>query len=1034
MTLLSLSESTVEQAALAWFEGLGYRVLFGPDVAPGEVAAERTDYSEMVLERRLRDALGQLNPDMPAEALEQAVRKVTRPESPSLIVNNRAFHSMLVNGVEVEYRSDDRVVGDLVRLVHFEDPEQNDWLVVNQFTVVAGQHTRRPDLVVFVNGLPLAVVELKNPADENATIWTAFGQLQTYKQQIGSLFIFNEPLVVSDGVQARLGTLTGDREWFLPWRTVEGDDIAPAHVPQLQVLLQGVFEKRRFLNLVRHFIVFEVDGPTVTKKLAGYHQFHAVRKAVEATLEASRPEGDKRCGVVWHTQGSGKSLTMAFYAGALIRHPAMENPTIVVLTDRNDLDDQLFGTFCRCSDLLRQRPEQAESRVDLRRLLQRVSGGVVFTTIQKFAPDEGLDTFARLSDRRNVVVIADEAHRSQYGLDAQVDRGSGEISYGFAKYMRDALPSASFIGFTGTPIETADRSTPEIFGDYISIYDIQQAVEDGATVPIFYEARLAKIELDEGERPKIDPDFEEVTEGEEISEKERLKRKWAQLEAMVGTEKRISLIAQDIVDHFEGRLKAMDGKALVVCMSRRVCVDLYSAIVKLRPDWHHDDDDKGALKVVMTGSASDRLEWQPHIRNKPRRAALADRFKAPDDPLKMVIVRDMWLTGFDVPCLHTMYVDKPMRRHTLMQSIARVNRVFRDKPGGLVVDYIGIAYHLKEALADYTQGGGRGKGVVDQDEAVATMLADYEVCCAIFHGFDYSRFLTGSPTERLLLLPAAQEHVLSQQDGKDRFVQAVHRLSLAFALAMPREEAICIRPEVGLFQAVRAGLVKTSEGPTRTQEEIEHAVRQIVSRAIVSEGVIDIYSAAGLKRPDIGILSDEFLAEVREMPQRNLAVEVLRKLLNDEIRVLSRRNLIQSRSFAEMLERAIRAYQNRTIEAAQVVQELIEIARQMREAQARGERLGLTDDEVAFYDALDVNDTAVQVLGDDTLKQIAMELTRQIRASVTIDWTVKESVRADIRRRVKRILRKHGYPPDKQEEATKIVLEQAESLCADWAG
>ncbi len=1033
MSTVQITESEVEQAALAWFEALGYRVLFGPDIAPGEVAAERTDYSEVVLERRLRDALGALTPDMPAEALEQAFRKVTRPESPSLIANNRAFHNMLVNGVEVEYRSDDRVVGDLVRLVDFDDPEQNDWLVVNQFTVTEGQNTRRPDIVVFVNGLPLAVIELKNPADEEATIWTAFDQLQTYKQQIPSLFAFNEALVVSDGVQARLGTLTGEREWFLPWRTTEGEEVAPPQVPQLQVLLQGVFEKRRFLDLLRCFIVFEADGANIAKKVAGYHQFHAVRKALEATVKASRPQGDKRCGVVWHTQGSGKSLTMAFYAGALIRHPAMENPTIVVITDRNDLDDQLFGTFCRCADLLRQTPEQAEDRADLRRRLQRAAGGVIFTTIQKFAPDEGLDTFPLLSDRRNVVVIADEAHRSQYGLDAQVDSGSGEISYGFAKYVRDALPNASFIGFTGTPIETADRSTPAIFGDYISIYDIQQAVEDGATVPIFYEARLAKIALDESERPRIDPDFEEVTEGEEISERERLKRKWAQLEAMVGTEKRVSLIAQDIVDHFEGRLEAMDGKALIVCMSRRICVDLHNAIVKLRPDWHHDDDDKGALKVVMTGSASDRLEWQPHIRNKPRRAALADRFRNADDPLKLVIVRDMWLTGFDVPCLHTMYVDKPMRGHTLMQAIARVNRVFRDKPGGLVVDYIGIAYHLKEALADYTQGGGRGKGVVDQDEAVATMLAEYEVCCAIFHGFDYSRFLTGSPTERLSILPAAQEHVLGQEDGKDRFLLAVHRLSLAFALAMPREEAIGIRPEVGFFQAVRAGLVKTSEGPIRTQEEIEHAVRQIVSRAVVSEGVIDIYSAAGLKRPDISILSDEFLAEVREMPQRNLAVEVLRKLLNDEIKVLSRKNLIQSRSFAEMLEKAIRAYQNRTIEAAQVVQELIEIAKQMREAHGRGERLGLSDDEVAFYDALGVNDSAVQVLGDETLQQIAVELTNQIRRSVTIDWTVKESVRADIRRRVKRILRKHGYPPDRQERATQNVLEQAELLCADWA-
>jgi len=769
--------------------------------------------------------------------------------------------------------------------------------------------------------------------------------------------------------------------------------------------------------------VFDVNGAEVQKKMAGYHQFHAVRKAVEATITATRPEGDKRCGVVWHTQGSGKSLTMAFYAGEMVLHPAMENPTVVVLTDRNDLDDQLFGTFCRCQELLRQEPQQAKSRTHLRKLLQVAAGGVVFTTIQKFMPDESGDTFPLLSDRRNIIVIADEAHRSQYDF---ID--------GLAKHLRDALPKASFIGFTGTPIEAADRNTPAVFGDYIDIYDIEQAVEDGATVPVYYEARLAKIGLSEEERPKIDPNFEEVTEGEEVTVKEKVKRKWAQLEAMVGTDERVGLVAADIVNHFEARLEAMDGKALIVCMSRRICVDLYSALVKLRPEWHHEDDDKGGMKVVMTGSASDPVEWQGHIRNKPRRAALADRFKDPSDPLQVVLVRDMWLTGFDVPCLHTMYVDKPMRGHGLMQAIARVNRVFGDKPGGLVVDYLGLAYELKKALSDYTAGGGRGDGVVDQNEAVAVMREKHEVCVGMFHGFDYSGFATGTPAQRLSLLPPAQEHVLAQEGGKERFLKVVRELSLAFALAVPREEALAIRDDVGFFQAVRAGLIKTGGGTGRTEEEIEHAVRQIVSRAVVSEGVIDIYAAAGLKRPDISILSDEFLAEVREMPHRNLAIEVLRKLLNDELRVQSRRNLVQSRRFSEMLEQAIRSYQNRTIEAVAVIQELIEIARQMRDARSRGDSLGLTDDEVAFYDALGVNDSAVQVLGDETLRKIAEELTRQIRASVTIDWTVKESVRADIRRRVKRILRRYGYPPDKQEQATQTVLEQAELLCADWAG
>jgi len=1017
------TESEVEAAALEWFCRLGYAVLFRPDIAPGEPAAERESYNQVVLSGRLQEAIGRLNPQIPEEAREAARRKVLHPDSPVLVANNRVFHRMLIDGVEVEYRVDDGIRGDAVRLVDFDDPEQNDWLVVNQFTVVEGQINRRPDVVVFVNGIPLAIIELKNAADENATVWTAWSQFQTYKHQIPSLFTYNEALVISDGVEARVGTLTGDKEWFMPWRTVEGNELAPAAMPQLQVLIPGIFEKRRFLELVRHFVVFDINGAEVQKKMAGYHQFHAVRKAVAATIKASRPEGDKRCGVVWHTQGSGKSLTMAFYAGEMVLHPAMENPTIVVLTDRNDLDDQLFGTFCRCQELLRQTPEQAESRTHLRKLLRVAAGGVVFTTIQKFMPDESGDTFPLLSDRRNIVVIADEAHRSQYDF---ID--------GLAKHLRDALPKASFIGFTGTPIEAADRNTPAVFGDYIDIYDIEQAVEDGATVPVYYEARLAKIGLSEEERPKIDPDFEEVTEGEEIEQKDKIKRKWAQLEAMVGTEKRVGLVAEDVVKHFEARLEAMDGKALIVGMSRRICVDLYNALVKLRPEWHHEDDDKGGIKVVMTGSASDPVEWQEHIRNKPRRAALADQFKDPNDPLKVVIVRDMWLTGFDVPCLHTMYVDKPMRGHGLMQAIARVNRVFGDKPGGLVVDYLGLAYELKKALKDYTEGGGRGDGVVDQNEAVAVMREKHEVCVGMFHGFDYSGFATGTAAQRLSLLPPAQEHILAQEGGRERYLKAVRELSLAFALAVPREEALAIRDDVGFFQAVRAGLIKTGGGGGRTQEEIEHAVKQIVSRAVVSEGVIDIYSAAGLRRPDISILSDEFLAEVREMPQRNLAIEVLRKLLNDELRVYSRRNLVQSRAFSEMLEQAIRSYQNRTIEAVAVIQELIEIAKQMREARSRGDRLGLTDDEVAFYDALGVNDSAVQVLGDETLRKIAEELTRQIRASVTIDWTVKESVRADIRRRVKRILRRYGYPPDKQEQATQTVLEQAELLCADWAG
>jgi type I restriction enzyme R subunit len=899
--------------------------------------------------------------------------------------------------------------------------------------------------VLFVNGLPLAVLELKNAADEDATIWTAFQQLQTYQAEIPSLFAPNGVLVVSDGVEARVGALGAGREWFKPWRTIGGETVAPEIIPQLRVVLEGLFEKRRFLDLLRDFIVFEDDGSgRLVKKMAGYHQFHAVQAAVHETLRAAElaradrvaepsggyeagrkpggKPGDRRVGVVWHTQGSGKSLTMAFYAGRIIRERAMENPTIVVLTDRNDLDDQLFGTFSRCQDLLRQPPVQAESRVHLRQLLSVAAGGVVFTTIHKFFPEEKGDRHPTLSERRNIVVIADEAHRSQYDF---ID--------GFARHMRDALPHASFIGFTGTPIELADANTRAVFGDYISVYDIQRAVQDGATVPIYYESRLAKLALDEAERPKIDPDFEEATEGEEVERKEKLKTKWAQLEAIVGAEKRLRLVARDIVEHFEKRLEAMDGKAMIVCMSQRICVELYRELVRIRPDWAHDDDDKGAIKVVMTGSASDPTDWQPHIRNKPRREALANRFGDPADPLRMGLVRDMWLTGFDAPSLHTMYVDKPMRGHGLMQAIARVNRVFRDKPGGLVVDYLGLAHELKAALATYTESGGTGRTALEQEEAVALMLEKYEICCGLFHCFDRSRWTAGTPQERLSLLPAAQEHILAQENGKERCLRAVRELSQAFALAVPHEEALRIRDDVAFFQAVQPVLAKRAPGEARPEEELDHAVRQIISRAVAPEGVVDIFAAAGLQKPDISILSDEFLAEVRGMPQRNLAVELLQKLLKGEIGTRRRKNVVQARSFAEMLEQTIRRYQNRAIEAAQVIEELIGLARDMREASARGEALGLSEEDLAFYDALETNDSAVKVLGEPTLRGIARELVETVRKNVTIDWTLREDVRAQLRVLVKRILRKHGYPPDKQEKATQTVLEQAEVLSAEWA-
>jgi type I restriction enzyme R subunit len=1052
----AFAEYVVEDAALAWLEALGYAVKHGPEIAAGEPTAERSDpgYRDVFLEGRLRQALALLNPDLPPEALEDAFRKLTRLGAPSLIERNRAAHRMLVDGVTVEYRrADGSIAGDQARLIDFDDPENNDWLAVNQFTVAEGQHTRRPDVLLFVNGLPLVVIELKNAADENATVWTAWQQLQTYQAQIPALFATNAALVVSDGVEARIGALGAGKEWFKPWRTITGEGDAPASLSQLQVALEGVFEKRRFLDLVRHFIVFEDEGGgRLLKKMAGYHQFHAVNAAVGETLRAAKAEaanraeqveghyeirrpggepGDRRVGVVWHTQGSGKSLTMAFYAGRVILHPAMANPTIVVLTDRNDLDDQLFGTFARCRDLLRWEPVQAADRADLREKLKVASGGVVFTTIQKFFPDSPSPQpspggrggrMEVLSERHNIVVIADEAHRSQYDF---ID--------GFARHMRDALPNASFIGFTGTPIEKTDANTRAVFGDYISVYDIQRAVLDGATVPIYYESRLAKLELSEAERPKIDPQFEEVTEGEEVERKEKLKSKWAQLEAVVGTEKRLKLIARDLVEHFEKRCEAMDGKAMVVVMSRRIAVELYRELVALRPAWHGETDDAGALKVVMTGSASDPLDWQPHIRNKPRREALAQRFRDPKDPFRVVIVRDMWLTGFDCPSLHTMYVDKPMRGHGLMQAIAHVNRVFRDKPGGLVVDYLGLADELKKALATYTEAGGTGETALDQAEAVAVMLEKVEVCRGLFHGFDWTPWIAGTPQQRLSVLPAAQEHVLAQQDGKARLLRAVTELSHAFALAVPHAEALAIRDEVGFYQAVRAVLAKGTPGERKTDEELEHAIRQIVSKAIVSDEVVDIFAAAGLKKPDISILSDEFLAEVRGMPQRNLAVELLQKLLKGEIRTRRRHNVVQARSFAELLEQAIRKYQNRAIETAQVIEELIALAKDMREAGRRGEELGLNDDEVAFYDALETNDSAVKVLGDETLKTIARELVATVRKNVTIDWTIRDNVRAQLRVLVKRILRKYGYPPDKQEKATQTVLEQVEVLSEGWA-
>ena len=1035
-------ENDVEQAALEYLRGLGWRTARGADVSPGGAGALRERYEDAAHEGVLWDALARLNPDLPPDALRDALRRLTRPEGATLEARNRAFHEMLVEGVRVEYRdSGGALRGAAARAVDFDDPDANDWLAVNQFAISQNGGARRADLVLFVNGLPLAVAELKSPvsADAGANVRGAWRQLQTYKADVPDLFAANEALIVSDGVEARLGTLTAGWEWFKPWRTIEGDAVAPPETPQLRVLLEGVCERGRFLSLIRNFIVYEDGGGAPSKKMAGYHQFHAVRAAVDETLRAAgiargggvaeRPQGyaagrdpggepgDRRVGVVWHTQGSGKSLTMAFYAGAIIQEPAMENPTVVVLTDRNDLDDQLFGAFSRCRGLLRQPPVQAASRADLRNKLSVQAGGVIFATIQKFFP-EGAARAEPLSERRNIAVIADEAHRSQYDF---ID--------GFARHMRDALPGASFIGFTGTPIELEDANTRAVFGDYISVYDIRRAVEDGATVPIYYESRLAKLALDESERPRVDLDFEEATEGEEIERKERLKTKWAQLEAVAGAPKRLKVVARDIVEHIESRRESTPErcKAMIVCMSRRICVALHDEIAALRPDWLSDDDGGGALKTVMTGAASDPPEWQRHIRDKRRREALANRFRDPEDPFDVVIVRDMWLTGFDAPSLHTIYVDKPMRGHSLMQSIARVNRVFGGKTGGLVVDYIGLASDLQLAVRRYTKRGDR-QPVIDKEFAVRAALEKHDVCRALFHGFDYSKWAGGSPGERLALLPAAQESVLANQDGKRRLIAATRDLTRAFALAAPHPETVRIRDDVGFFQTVAAHLAKRAPGEARAEEDLDRAISEIVSRVIESDGAIDIFAAAGLDKPNVSILSDEFLAEARAMKRENLALELLRKLLSAEINLHRIESVVQARSFAEMLERTIARYHSQTIETAQAMDELIRLAKAMRESKARAASLGLSAEETAFYDALGANESAAREMNGETLRSMARELAKIVNINAPLDWAFRVDARANLRRRVRRLMRRRGYPPDGQEDAADIVIEQAEAI------
>ena len=1032
-----MTEDQLEQEALGWLGELGYQHLYGPDIAHDGDNPERESYREVVLAMRLRAAVARLNPAVPLAAREDAVRQVLELGVPVQLSANRLFHRLLVSGVPVQYQKDGGTRGDFVRLIDWADVKANEWLAINQFSIQGPKHTRRPDIILFVNGLPLVLVELKNPADVNADLVKAFDQIQTYKEQIPDVFQYNEILIISDGSEARMGSLSADIERFARWRTIDGVNLGPlGQFSELETLMRGVLAPEMLLDYLRYFVLFEDDGRLV-KKIAGYHQFHAVRAAINQVVDASRPGGSHKGGVVWHTQGSGKSITMTCFAARVMQASQMENPTIVVITDRNDLDGQLFGVFSLSQDLLREQPVQVATRGDLReKLSNRPSGGIVFATIQKFMPGEDEDSFPVLSTRSNIVVIADEAHRTQYGFNAElkvdtlkVAEGQARYQVGYAQHLRDALPNATFVAFTGTPVSSEDRDTRAVFGDYIHVYDMQQAKEDGATVAIYYESRLAKLALKDSDMPHIDDQVDELAEDEEEDQQSRLKSRWAALEKVVGAEPRIKSIAADLIQHFEERNQAQQGKAMVVTMSREICVHLYNEIIALRPDWHDEDPEKGAIKVVMTGSASDKALLRPHIYSGQVKKRLEKRFKDPKDPLQIVIVRDMWLTGFDAPCVHTLYVDKPMKGHNLMQAIARVNRVFKDKQGGLVVDYIGIANELKSALKEYTASKGRGRPTVDAHEAYSLLAEKMDILRGMLHGFDYSDYLNGGHK----LLAGAANHILGLEDGKKRFADNALAMSKAFSLCCTLDEAKAEREEVAFFQAIKVLLTKRDiSAKKKTDEERELAIRQIIGNAVVTGDVVDVFAAVGLDKPNIGLLDDDFLAEVRSLPEKNLAVELLERLLEGEIKSRFSTNVAQEKKFSELLSNVIARYQNRSIETAQVIEELIDMAKKFAAASKRGEVLGLNDDELAFYDALANNEASVRELGDEILAKIAHELTDGLRKNVTVDWNNRDSVRAKLRLMVKRILRKYKYPPDKQEEAAQLVLVQAEKLCEEW--
>lgn len=1058
---MSITEQQLENAAIGWFGELGWRYANGPAIAPDGEQPARADYRHVVLRDRLLAALARINPHIPAAALEQAAHELLTVNEPLLIAHNRRVHRLLLSGIPVEFMpsppaplpgGEGSKVNDLVQFIDFAEPHNNDFLLVSQFTVTGTKQPRRPDLVAFVNGLPLAVIELKNPANEQTDIWNAFNQIQTYKDEISDLFNTNVAVVVSDGFTARLGSLTANQERMQPWRAIANEDDRPLLEFELETLVRGFFAPELFLDYVRHFVLFEQDADRIIKKIAGYHQFHAVREAVKATviaasnpnkgmLEVQEPRatygkevqpGSRKAGVVWHTQGSGKSITMACYAGKLLQQPEMKNPTLVVVTDRNDLDGQLYGTFCAAEDLLRQTPVQAGSREELREMLaSREAGGIIFTTVQKFALLDDEERHPLLSGRSNIVVISDEAHRSQYGMKGRLDTKTGKYVFGYAKHMRDALANATFIGFTGTPIALEDKDTRAVFGDYVSIYDIQDAVDDGATVPIYYESRLAKLDVNQAEIDALNAQVDEVIEDEEdLTAREKTKSDWAALTKLVGAKPRLEQVAADLVQHFETRTATLEGKAMIVCMSRDICAELYNAIVALRPDWHDADPEKGAIKVVMTGSAADKPLLQPHLTSQQVKKRLEKRFKDPADPLKLVIVRDMWLTGFDAPCCHTMYVDKPMKGHNLMQAIARVNRVFRNKPGGLVVDYIGVANELKAALKTYTESKGRGDPTHDAHEVLAVLLEKLDIVRGLMHGFDYSGF----ETDAMKLLVPVANHILGLKDGKQRFLDAMLAVSKAFSLCSTLDETAALRTEIAFFAAIKAAIVKfTTVDRKRSDADKNSALKQILDNAIVADGVADVFALAGLDKPNIGLLSDEFLEDVRNMPSRNLAVELLEKLLRDEIKARARNNVVQEKKYGDRLLETLRKYHNRAVETAQIIEELIQMAKDFQAALEREAALGLNPDEIAFYDALANNESAVRELGDDTLKKIAVEITEKLRNSTTVDWQVRESVRARLRILVRRTLQKWKYPPDKQMEAVELVLQQAEVLSNAWS-